>query len=374
MNSKPLASAGRLVRSLVRKPGGSGIAIAAVTIPLIFLVPDASGVIVFAALLIYPFVDPPRTLGGRSWWRAALIGLAVWFIVFVVLIGIVETVRPLGEDAMAFLAPFMLYPFALALAGLVRLEGRLNARPPESGPRIAARVIGLACAVLVVGPFLLGMIPALQERITGNTAENFSYSYNGEVVSATPERVTVRFDHGEVESILFGPDTQFSFWGPGSPLAEGEAGPSWLTAGQHLGVRFVYRSHEATASDIHIWIDRKGCARDEQWIAAGESAASPSPEPPSLTATTWEGTMAVQFGPEPVETTTFEFLPGQQLAYQDRGRERYTNGHWRQNGAVVLIEINDCYAKYEGTIAGSEIKGEYSNEIGARTPWTAHRK
>jgi hypothetical protein len=64
---------------------------------------------------------------------------------------------------------------------------------------------------------------------------------------------------------------------------------------------------------------------------------------------------------------------GQQLAYQDRGRERHTIGHWRRNGAVVLIEINDCYAKYEGSIAGSEIKGEYSNEPGARTPWTAHR-
>ena len=95
---------------------------------------------------------------------------------------------------------------------------------------------------------------------------------------------------------------------------------------------------------------------------------------PSLAGTIWEGTIPVQYGPEPVETTTFEFLPKQELAYQDKGRSRETGAHWRQNGSAVLIELNDCYAKYTGTITGNQIEGEFSNERGSRAPWTAHRK
>jgi hypothetical protein len=39
----------------------------------------------------------------------------------------------------------------------------------------------------------------------------------------------------------------------------------------------------------------------------------------------------------------------------------------------VLIEVNDCYAEYEGRIAGDEMKGEFSNEMGARDTWIARR-
>jgi len=294
--------------------------------------------------------------------------------VFVGLIAAVDSVRPLRDDAMVYLAPFMLYPLALALAGFVRLEGRINARPAESGPRMATTVIGVTCAVLLVFPLVSGMIPVLQEKFTGNTPANTEYSNEGEVVSATSERVDVRFKDGQVESVRFGPDTKFDFWGPGSPLVEGVAGASWLTPGQRLNLQYVYRDHVATSDAIHIWIERKGCARDEKWIAAGQAVPSPPEQAPSLIGTTWEGTIAVRYGPEPVETTAFEFMPGQQAAYQARGRERNTDAHWRQNGAAVIIEINDCYAKYEGTIAGSDITGEFSNEMGARTPWTAHRK
>lgn len=374
MTPAPLAAAGRLVRSLVRKPGGSGIVIAAITIPLILGFRDVALLIVLLALVIYPFVDIPRTLGGTSWWRAVLIAVPVWGFVFVLLTGIVDTVKPMREDAMAFLAPFMLYPFALAIAGLVRLESWVKRRPRESGPRIAAIAIGATCGLLIGSQLVLGLIPMMMEKITGNTVSNMSYSYNGEVVTATAGHMDMRFDGGKVESIRFGPDTEFTFWGPGSPLVEGEAGPPWLKPGQRLGVRFVYRNHEAVASGIHIWIERKGCARDEEWQAASRTTATSPQQAPSLTGTTWVGTIAVTGGPEPMQTTTFEFLPGQQLAYQTRDRERYTDGHWRQNGAAVLVEVNDCYAKYGGTIAGEQITGEFSNEMGARTPWTAHRK
>jgi len=374
MNAPPLASAGRLLRSLVQKPGGTGLAIAAVTLPLIFLLPDVAALIVLAALLVYPLLDAPRTLGGKSWWRAALIAVPVWFVVFVGLIAAVDSVRPLRDDAMVYLAPFMLYPLALALAGFVRLEGRINARPADSGPRTATKVIAVTCALLLVFPLVSGMIPVLQEKFTGNTPANTSYSNDGEVISATSDRVDVRFGDGKVEPIRFGPETKFDFWGPGSPLVEGVAGAPWLTPGQRLNVGYVYRDHEARADHIHIWIERKGCARDEKWLAAGKATASPPESAQSLAGTTWEGTIAVRNGPEPVETTVFELMAEHQAAYQDRGGGRQTDAQWRQNGAAVIIEINDCYAKYEGTVAGNDINGEFSNEMGARTPWTAHRK
>ena len=369
----PLASVGRFGQRLLRKPGGSGVVIAAVTIPLIFLWHAAAPVVVLVALVAYPFVDTPRTLAGRSWWRAALVALPVWFIVFAVLTGLVGTVQPLGDSAMVYLAPFMLYPFALAIAGLVRLAYWFDLRPHTSAPRTGAIAVGAVCGVVLVGPLLLELIFGLRERITGNTPASTSYSTDGEVVSAAPGRVDVRFTNGKVEPVQFGQETTFGFQGPGSPLVEGEPGAAWLKPGQRLNVSYVYRKHQAIASGIYIWIDRKGCARDEQWLAAGQTAMAGSAAP-SLTGTTWEGTIAVRNGPAPVETTTFELLPKQEATYRDGTGQRQTGAHWRQHGTAILIEINDCYAKYAGTVAEDRIEGEFSNEVGARTPWTAHRK
>lgn len=373
MSPTPLAAAGRFGQSLLRKPGGTGIAIAAITIPLIFLWRAAAPMIVLAALVAYPFVDTPRTLAARSWWRAAVIALPVWFIVFVLLTGLVDTVQPLGDNAMVYLAPFMLYPFALAIAGLVRVAYWFDLRPQASAPRTGATAIAVTCGVVLVGPLLLEMVFGLRERITGDTPANTSYSTDGEVVSAAPGRVDVRFTNGKVEPVRFGQDTKFGFQGPGSPLVEGEPGAGWLKPGQRLNVSYVYRKRQAIASGIYIWIDRKGCARDEQWVAAGKPDAA-AQGTPSLAATTWEGTIAVRNGPSPTETTTFDLLPNHEATYRDGTGQRQTGAHWRQNGATVLIEINDCYAKYAGTVTEDRIEGEFSNEMGARTPWTAHRK
>jgi hypothetical protein len=53
---------------------------------------------------------------------------------------------------------------------------------------------------------------------------------------------------------------------------------------------------------------------------------------------------------------------------------RQTNAEWRQNGTHVRVEVNDCYAEYEGRIEGDAIAGEFSNEMGVRTKGSAHRK
>jgi hypothetical protein len=163
----------------------------------------AAPVIVVAALVAYPYLDTPRTLAGRSWWRAALVAVPMWVLVFAVLTGLVETVQPLGEGGMVYLAPFMLFPFALAIAALLRLAYWFDLRPAAAAPRTGAIAIGVICGLVLVGPMTLELFLG-REKITGNTRANTSYSNEGDVVSAAPGRVDVRFGDGRVESVHVG--------------------------------------------------------------------------------------------------------------------------------------------------------------------------
>ena len=104
-------------------PGASSLAVAGVCIPVILLVPGAGVFVALVVLCLYPILDVPRILSRPSWWRGAMISAPAWFVLFVTLVGMVDTVRPLRDDAMVFLFPFMLYPMALVISGFVRLEG-----------------------------------------------------------------------------------------------------------------------------------------------------------------------------------------------------------------------------------------------------------
>ncbi len=193
------------------------------------------------------------------------------------------------------------------------------------------------------------------------------------MLSATPERVSVQLAGAPTESFRLGPETTFDFRGPGSHIVTGTAGPAWLTAGQRVGVEYVYRGREAQAERVKIWIERKGCAGNAKWAAANQPPAPSPHEFPSLTGTTWAGWVGSRDVAGRHENTTFEFVEEHRLAYQDLAGLRHTDALWRQNGPVVLIEINDCYAEYEGRIEGDEIKGQFSNEMGVRESWTARR-
>ena len=63
-----------------------------------------------------------RASSRPSWWRAAAFSVLGWIGLFIAIMGAIESVRHLGEDAMVFLLPFMLYPIALAVSGVVRRE------------------------------------------------------------------------------------------------------------------------------------------------------------------------------------------------------------------------------------------------------------
>jgi hypothetical protein len=356
-----------------RMPGFVGAAIVVVGVPLIFLTSRNAAILVaLVALCFYPFLDVPRILARPSWWRGAILSALVWFVVFTTLVGIVDSVHHIGDDTMVFLFPFLIYPLVLAVSGFVRLEGRYRGRTPESGPRTAA-LASLVVLALVAGvPIMLGMIPFLIEKVTGNTPRNTVYSAEGEVLSAGPGEVSVKLNTLPAESFRLLPETEFDFRGPGWRTNTSPAGPELLTPGQRVGLSYVYRNHKAQAESMNIWVERKGCAGDEKWSAVIETPAPSSPAIASVSGTVWESWVGAKDGPGQ-QSDTFEFLDENRLAYQGRSGVRYTDARWRQNGAVVLIEINDCYAVYEGRIESDAIAGEFSNYMGARASWSARR-
>ena len=362
---------GRAVSS-AGAPGVTGLAIAFVTIPVLLLWPDYALLTATMALCLYPLLDVPRILARPSWWRGAAVSAFVWLLVFATLTGVVEAVRHPREDAMIFLLPFTMYPLVLAISGLVRFAGRASGRTFESAPRITAIVGAVACVALVAIPVGLSVIPVLIAKITGNSPPNSVTSEDGDVVSAGPGEFSVRLASGSTKSFRLAPETKFDFRGPGSALVKGPpAGPSWLKAGQRVGLEYVTRGYVDRAESVNIWIERKGCRTDEKWQAALRPAVSAASNAASLAGSTWASQRASQAAEGRNESTTFEFLAGSHLTFQDTAGTKYTDGAWKQEGPAVRIEVNDCYAEYEGRIEGDAIKGEFWNEAGAREGWTA---
>jgi uncharacterized membrane protein YhaH (DUF805 family) len=366
----PAVTEGRPPHGFWRKPGAAGLALVIVSVPLVILARQAGAFVAFAAMCLYPILDVPRTLGRRSWWVAAAISVAVWIVVFVVLAATADAVGPIGEAGLIFVVPIMTYPIALVIAGLVRLERRLRGRPAESGQRIAFILCTVACGLFVGVPIASNFIPPLYEGITGNTIDNFLYSEDGEVTAFTPGKIDVRMSTGKSESFAIGPDTKFDFRGPGSAIVTGTAGPDWLKPGQRIELQYVYRDRVAQASAVNIWIDRKGCKGDAAWIAATEKTTTTGVR--SLAGTAWESVIGPREAGR-LDEDLLEFQEGDRLTYGTAGA-KHTDGHWRQDGAAVVIEVNDCYAVYTGQIAGDEIKGQFSNEVGRQAIWTARRR
>src|SRR5262249_28245467 len=148
--------------------GAAGVALALVSVPLMLLLRGEGAMLVaLVALLLYPLLDVPRLLGRPSWWIGAIVSVVVWIVLFIGLTETAESIHRMGDNAMVFLLPFMLYPLALAISGAVRLEGWLRGRPRETGPRRATIAVGGTYAVLVIGSLALALIPAVIEKITG---------------------------------------------------------------------------------------------------------------------------------------------------------------------------------------------------------------
>lgn len=370
MNDGPSAPTASRWSGFLGSSLGIGLATIVLAVPVIFLVPRRTAwLVAFAALCLYPVLDAPRNAGRRSWWLGAVLSTVVWFVVTGILVGVADARAPLRESSMVFMVPAMMFPAVLAVSGLVRLERRLRGKPPESGLKIATVLGGAVCGLMIGVPVLLNTIPALIEHRTGNTPANTTYSGSeGEVIEADPQHVSVRLSSGDTPYRLT-PETRFGFLGPGKWPEDDPAGPAWLKPGQKVRVDYVFREHVAYAKYIAVWIDRKGCAGDEEWASMAPAEDS------FLTGSTWEGWRGTP-PPQPVgdQPILLEFLPGGRISYTEGGgATKHTDGAWKKKGSAVLIEVNDCYAKYDARLDGDRMSGEFSNERGFRQPWTARR-
>ncbi len=273
----------------LRRPGTLGLTIGVLAVPLI-LASGAAGVLVaLTALSAYPLLVVPMTLARPSWWRAALVSTLVWVVVFSVVVGTADSVRHLGDDSMIFLLPFTMYPLALLIAGLVRIERKVRGRPLESGPRIAAAIGGVACAALVGVPLALNLLPFAVERITGNSPPNTVSTAEAEVIGATTGTFTARLGRSAA-SFRVTPETRFGFLGSGRRPADLPAGPAWLKAGQRVSLEYAYRGGEAEARYVGILIEDSGCTGDPMGGTVRSSSSSAAAGSPTRTrAPTCEG-------------------------------------------------------------------------------------
>jgi len=356
----------------LRSQLGLGVATVAVTVPFqLLLGGDKALFLAFAVLCVYPILAAPLTVAPRSWTLAAAVSFFVWLAVFTVLVQTADALKPMRESAMVFLLPSLLFPPALLVSGLVRWSRRGRDRQP--GVRIAglwiAGLYGLALGV----PWAMDARSAMIARRTGNTPANTVMAGSThEVARADAQQLDLRTEKSarEPASYRITPETRYGFMGSGPHPGDDQAGPAWLKQGQKVSVDYVFRDHVAQARRVTIWVDRTGCAGDAKW-----TAMPPAAESSILVGSTWEGWRGTpQAEPVGDQPMVVELLPGGRIAYTAGGDGvRRTEGGWRKKGPAVLIQLNDCFAEYEGRLEGDRLTGEFSNERGFRQPWTARR-
>ena len=366
MSSAP-APAGGWKRSFLRSAPGIGLVTVLLTLPFILLVPaNRAWVVAFVVLCIYPVVEAPRNAGRPSWWLGAMVSFVVWVFVMGVLVQAADERARLRESSMVFIVPAMMFPLVLLVSGLVRLYRRARGLSREGGTRVATLLGGTLCGLMIGVPTALNVIPALIENRTGNTPPNTILTTpRNDVGHADAHQLTLQGAGYGPRTFLITPETRYGFLGSGKHPDDSKA-LDWLKPGQSISVEYVFRDHVAQARRVTVWVDRTGCAGDTRWNAM----APPAPDA-TLTGSRWEGRRAPPGQAE--DLTTFLFLPGGNLRYGTSNDYTNPNGAWKQQGALVLIQVNDCYALYEARREGDGMAGEFSNERGWRQPWTAVR-
>jgi hypothetical protein len=133
-----LASAGtrafwrRVGTKLASSPlGRAALAFAAAGIGAMLLPARSGWFAVFVVLMIYSVADPAINALRPRWWIATAQSVVGWFVLFMMGGAFSEADR-LGESAMVFLAPVMLYPIALGISGLIRLVRWSSGRVPAA--------------------------------------------------------------------------------------------------------------------------------------------------------------------------------------------------------------------------------------------------
>jgi hypothetical protein len=110
-----------------------------------------------------------------------------------------------------------------------------------------------------------------------------------------------------------------------------------------------------------------GLAKRRATALTKPSAASqPTNVVPSLQGTLWAGTDSKG------DYYEFEFLQAGRLRYKVTRKSGGTNVYndntdsWRQTGDIIVIEMSNGYARYEGNLTGGSLEFKAHNEVGLR--------
>lgn len=145
---------------------------------------------------------------------------------------------------------------------------------------------------------------------------------------------------------------------PGSPYSTRprKSPVPWVVAA--LAVMFA--GVVLVAALIVLIANRRSAADSSGPTRTTPASATPSPSPPgivNLAGTRWKETYSF------VTTKEYYFNPNGTI-------NNDTHHSWRQNGNTVILEFNDGYARYDGTISGSRI--DYKAHNKNNSDWTAY--
>ncbi len=361
------------LRGLMQSSVGLGLAFAVLSLIPMYAYPRLAALVAFFALCGFAVLDPALNVTRPSWWWGASASVIVWIVLMSLLVGVADSLQNLREGTMVFLLPFMVYPIALGVSGLARLLGTARGWPVSKTFWVAGTVIAAGFCGFVALQLTFAVLPAAIEQITGNTLPNTVYSgQDGKVVAAEAGRLDVQEDGRGPVLYRLTPETQFDLRGPGRGKATSPAGPSWLTPGQRVSIDYVYRQRERQAKLVCIWVERGPCL---------PTPISPAPESaraaaPSLSGTVWEGRrVGPQDRPGGGEAIRLEFLEAGAFAATslDEGPGSRSAGRWTQDRGAVFMQVNDCYARYNGVIEGDSLRGTFDNEVNFHATWNARR-
>ena len=361
------------LRGLLRSSVSLGLAVAVLSLIPMYAYPPLATLVALCALCGFALLDPVLNLTRRSWWLGALGSVIVWIVLLSVLVGAADALQNLRESTMVFLLPFMVYPIALGASGLLRLTGAARGWTASKTSWIAAAVIATGFGGFVALQVAFAIVPVAIEQLTGNTMANTVYSgQDGQVVVAEAGKVEV-LEKGQ-PAVLYRltPETQFDFRGPGRVKVSSPADASWLKPGQRVSIDYVYSQRERQAKLVALWIERGPCL---------PTPLSPVPAhaksgAPSVSGTVWEGRLLGPNDPsEGGDAVRFEFLEGGVFAETSLGQGPGTRstGRWTQDQGALFMQVNGCYARYDGVIEGDTLRGTFDNDVNLHQTWKARR-
>ena len=123
------------LRRLFSTSVGLGAATAVASLALMYTLRPVAWLVALVALCGFAVADPALNLWRRSWWLGAVLSIGVWLILLTALASVADNLNQMRESTMVYLLPFMIYPGALALSGILRFVrwSSARARVPVSG-------------------------------------------------------------------------------------------------------------------------------------------------------------------------------------------------------------------------------------------------